>query len=364
MIVFVHLLNDRSGSPRVLRNVMNVLADCDGNQQLFLGSGGDGFLGQALARVTRYRYRRHPHRLATLLSYLASQCALLWKLSRSRDIDRDAVVYVNTLLPFAAAIYGRLTGKRVIYHLHEAGMRPRLLYRFLMAVARFCADRTICVSDFHRRQLGLEADATARTVLNSVDSALFARGLATGYQPVRDGLFNVCMLCSLRDYKGVPEFLHLASRLASDQRIRFQLVLSDEAQAVRRYFAGRELPANLTLRLAVQDTADVYAQAGLVMSLTRVDQCQETFGLTLLEAMSFGIPVIAPPVGGPAELVDDGVHGYLIDSRDADALLAAVVRLAASEALCMELSENCRKRAQSLSPQAFATHLRRAVFDA
>ena len=359
MIVFVHLLNDRSGSPRVLRNVMDALAGRDPAQVLYLGDGGDGFLGEAVPQARRYAYRRGANRWATLFAYLGSQWALWRGLRRARDIDRDARLYVNTLLPFAASLYGRLSGRRVVCHLHEVSMRPRLLQWFLLRVARWSAHQMICVSEFHRRSLGLEDVPVARVVANSIDPAMFAAGLRSVYLPRRDGVFRVCMLCALRDYKGVPEFIRLAGEFPGAE---FELVASDDAEAARRYLAAQTLPANLRLRQAVADAWDIYARASLVVNLSRVDLCQETFGLTLLEAMAFGVPVIAPPVGGPAELVQDGVHGYLIDSRDAGALRSAVARLADDEALCLRLSHHCRERAQALSPEVFQAEIRRAVF--
>jgi phosphatidylinositol alpha 1,6-mannosyltransferase len=55
----------------------------------------------------------------------------------------------------------------------------------------------------------------------------------------------------------------------------------------------------------------------------------ETFGQTLQEAAASGLPVVAPAAGGPLDLVDDGVTGYLVPPGDADAFPAAVARLAA-----------------------------------
>lgn len=365
MIVFVHLLNDRSGSPRVLRNVMAALADQDTVQLLYLGSGGDGFLGEAVPQARRYAYRRGTNRWATLLAYLGSQWALWRSLGCARDIDRGALLYVNTLLPFAASLFGRMSGRRVVCHLHEASMQPRLLQWFLLRVARWSADRLICVSEFHRRRLGLEDVPTARVVANSIDPEMFAAGLRSIYTPRRQGRFLVCMLCALRDYKGVPEFVRLARDLTGAPGIDFELVVSDSAEAVQRYFSAHQaLPANLRVRQAVANASDIYVQASLVVNLSRVDRCEETFGLTLLEAMAFGVPVIAPPAGGPAELVDNGVHGYLVDSRDAAALRGAVERLAGDEALCLRLSRQCRVRAQSLSPEVFRAEIRRAVLQA
>jgi len=43
----------------------------------------------------------------------------------------------------------------------------------------------------------------------------------------------------------------------------------------------------------------------------------ETFGLTIIEAMAYVIPVIVPPVGGIIELVEENKNGFLVDSRNA-----------------------------------------------
>jgi glycosyltransferase involved in cell wall biosynthesis len=54
---------------------------------------------------------------------------------------------------------------------------------------------------------------------------------------------------------------------------------------------------------------------------------REAQGLTILEAMALGRPVVASNVGGIPEMVEDGVTGLLVPPHDAPALAAAIVRL-------------------------------------
>jgi glycosyltransferase involved in cell wall biosynthesis len=59
----------------------------------------------------------------------------------------------------------------------------------------------------------------------------------------------------------------------------------------------------------------------------------ESCSMALLEAIGWGLPVIATGVGGTTELVDDGSNGLLVPSDDAEALAAAIRRLTHDAAL-------------------------------
>jgi phosphatidylinositol alpha 1,6-mannosyltransferase len=70
----------------------------------------------------------------------------------------------------------------------------------------------------------------------------------------------------------------------------------------------------------------------------------ETFGQTLQEAAASGLPVVAPAVGGPLDLVADGVTGFLVPPSDPDAFAAAVARLAADPAMRAAFGTAGRRR--------------------
>lgn len=360
MIVFFHLLNDNSGSPRVLKSTIASIALRTHGARLYLGSAGDGVLSRCGIPTTRYWYHRSSHRTVTLFTYLFSQISLFFKLFADRSIAKDAVFFVNTLLPFGAALYGKLSGRKVIYHVHEISITPAPLRHLLVGISRCTSSLNIYVSDAHKSTLPI-ADVPALRIYNALDSGFLKSASVSVYAHSRDGFFNILMIASLRDYKGVPELLALVKSLRTQTDIRFDLVVNDDQAIIDRYFSNRDLPSNLTVHPRTTDTASFYSKASLVLNLSRVDQWVETFGLTILEAMAFGIPVIVPPVGGPAELVVDGVHGYHVDSYNHSLLREKALLLYGDAQLCQRVSTACRNRATEFSPEYFAASILSAI---
>ena len=359
-VVFVHLLNDFSGSPKILKEVIRVVATGGAQTKLYLGSSGNGVLSTCGIPITCYGYHRTGYRLLTLFTYFCSQVLLFFKLLNDRSITPQTIIYVNTLLPFAAALYGKLTGRKVIYHIHEIAITPAPLKVLLTGIAQWTSCLNLYVSDAHQQALPV-AGTPARRIHNALDAEFNRTAAASVYAHRRDGVFNVLMIAYLRDYKGIPEFMALVAALVDHPEIRFDLVVNDDPAVVDRYFAGKALPPNLTVHPRTRDTSAFYRRACLLLNLSRVDQCVETFGMTILEAMAFGIPVIVPPVGGPVELVTDGLEGFQVDSRNLSLLRNRVVQLCQDESKCMAMSQAGRARAAEFSFTRFAESITMAL---
>ena len=72
---------------------------------------------------------------------------------------------------------------------------------------------------------------------------------------------------------------------------------------------------------------------------------EETFGLTLIEAMKCEVCVLGANIGGPVEIIEDGVSGLLFKSFNSDSLYEKLYDLAINKDLLNTLAVNGKKRA-------------------
>ncbi|GHA06368.1 glycosyltransferase family 4 protein [Oceanisphaera arctica] len=347
-IVFVHLYNDRSGSPRVLAQVITALHRAGRSGELLTSGHSDGCLSAVPVRRRRLFYQRSENHWLTLFWYALGQTLLFFQCLRYWP--RNVCFYINTMMPAGAALAAWLMGKPVIYHVHETSIRPPLFKRCLRAVIRLTADKVVFVSGFLRQAEGF-VGKEQRLLYNAVEPPVEPEHSKSG--------FDVLMVCSLKAYKGVDEFVYLASGLQHRAEMRFTLVLNADQIEIDRYFSTFALPDNLTLVARQQDVTPFYCRASVLLNLSRPDEWVETFGLTIVEAMGHGLPVIVPPVGGPAEIVRDGVEGFLVQGTDTQTVTAHLERWLTDPDCYRAFSQRARARAADFCPQAF----KRALLD-
>ena len=99
------------------------------------------------------------------------------------------------------------------------------------------------------------------------------------------------------------------------------------------------------------DVASLYNKASLVLNLSDKYKFIETFGLTALEAMSTGLPVIVPTEGGIAEMVEDGKNGYKIDVQDLEEIEAHIKLLLSDRNHYQQMAINAQRYSQSFSEE-------------
>ena len=154
---------------------------------------------------------------------------------------------------------------------------------------------------------------------------------------INTGVLKVLYLGSLILRKGVA-YLAEAARLLERHNIEF--LMAGPVGISER--ALKTFPANMRLlgRITRDQLKNVYRQAHLFVFPTLSD----AFGVTQLEAMSQGLPVIATP--HCARVVTHGHDGLIVPARDGAALAEAIARLDGDRHFLHELSANALKTVQ------------------
>jgi UDP-glucose:(heptosyl)LPS alpha-1,3-glucosyltransferase len=228
------------------------------------------------------------------------------------------------------------------YHRYVLAIERRLFASPLLK-AVICNSRM--VRQDIRDRFGLP-DERLPVVYNAVDSEAFSPKLRSHRDSMRQKLgvppdaTLFLLVGSGYVRKGVAAALTALSRLPGNTHL---LVVGRDKARGRYKRMARQLgvASRVALVGAQDDPKPFYGAADAFVLPTLYDPCPNA----ALEAMACGLPVVTTTQCGAAELIDDGVEGYVVDARGGAPLAAALDRL--DPASARRLGANARRRAEA-----------------
>ncbi len=277
-------------------------------------------------------------------------------------VRRSDVVHVHTpgFVGLAGLIFARLTRTPLLstYHTDLAGIlgdrpagrgRARFYRRWATFAIDLCRTSDAAAAPSARAARALAAPGAragaAEVVPNGVELDRFRPGAAGPDWPSRLGSGRrplVTYVGRLTLDKGVLTLLDALERLAPEPA--FLTVIAGEgpqAAAVRERVDGSPALKDrvcLPGPISEAEKPALLAQSAVFVLPSTAD----TSSVALLEAMASGVAVVASRVGGPGELVADGVTGLSVDPRDPAAIAGAIARLLGDPALRPTLGRAAR----------------------
>lgn len=231
-----------------------------------------------------------------------------------------------------------------------------------LAVTLLPARRVLACSDAaaraQRKVFGQRADL--RTIYPPVDLELLARIGNAQQSRASLGLpgdrLIVGIVARLQRWKGVHVFLEAARELLSRRSDLLFVVVGgphplepDYALSLERL--ARELGlADHVLFCGYQANAPQWMSA---MDVVVNASFGEPFGMVIIEAMALGKAVVATRLGGPTEIITDGVDGLLVAPGSVAELAGAIRRLLDEPGLRTSLGRAAHGRAQSYAVPRF-----------
>ncbi|HEY3911457.1 MAG TPA: glycosyltransferase family 4 protein [Stellaceae bacterium] len=277
-------------------------------------------LGRYRAQMRAARELVRKHQIRVLHSNSAGPCQWLMPVARSARLPLLAHLHI-----------GYLRRSRYAFLLHQASL--------VVGVSRQVIEPFL--------DDGMEADKT-QVIYNGIDFSRLRP--KTSADPRRQlGIANdatvVSAIGSLIRRKGQDVLLRAFGLIAPTCNMHLLIVGDGPEQANLE-----RLAAELGLRARVQflgysaDIGGICAASDMVALASRMD----SFGLVLVEAGYFNLPVVATAVGGIPEVIEDGVTGLLVPPEDPQAVAAALARLIDDRDYRERLGRAGKKRVDAL----------------
>lgn len=306
--------------------------------------------------------RRTSQPFLRIILYLYQMRALRAMFQR---IGGDALIVVNGGFPggetcrlanIAWVSLGRPAG---IHNFHSTAVQSRWLFRLYenwidrktAAATRYFVGVSRVAAESLRVRVIFRCSTKIRYIYNGIQIASKWKNDVPNIR----GEFGVgdkplcLMLANYEPWKG-HHFLFEAFKIVAEQVPDVHLVLCGGSPDGMVYVdrLRREIAPTVNIHLLgfISGGDRLIEQADLLVISSQVF---ESFGLTAVEAMLVGVPVVSTRVGGLPEVIgEDGNGGYTVAPDDPAAFAARIVRLLRDPKLRRQVGEQGRKRASLL----------------
>lgn len=247
----------------------------------------------------------------------------------------------NAYPHFYGTLAGRLVGiPAIIQTRHGRRFGETFNERLQFALASRLADRVIPVSDDtgdRCRSVGWLNERKVTRIWNGIDVDRFAfSGPAAEMRAI-----TVSRLSPEKDLATMLQ----AVRLVVDSIPEFELmIVGDGPERAKLEQITTELNLESHVRFLGErnDVPDLLTQAGFYVS----SSLTEGISLTLLEAMSVGLPIVATAVGGNPEIVQQPETGLLVPAANASLLAEAICQMCTQPQKWLTMGQSARERVE------------------
>jgi glycosyltransferase involved in cell wall biosynthesis len=235
-----------------------------------------------------------------------------------RGADKFDIIH-NHLLPYGL-LFASWSKTPTVHTLHHHIYRSRAE---IFLYERYKKQNFVSISNAQRNIIP-ELNYIA-TIYNGVDCAFYQ------FKENASSENYLLYIGRLKKYKGIHTAINLAKRVQVKLKIATPLpnISQPDYKEVNDYWEQEIKPK---LGENIEYVGEMKGQEkvnllGNAKALIVPFEQEEPFGMTLIEAMSCGTPVITYAAGAIPEIIIDGNTGYEVPTSDSEQLLGAIARL-------------------------------------
>ncbi|MBU7527295.1 MULTISPECIES: glycosyltransferase family 4 protein [Lactiplantibacillus] len=345
-ILFIHSSAELYGSDRSLLNTIRYMDKSKYNIYVLLPI--EGPLASELRKVEGVDVIVHPiavlrRKNLSLWGVTTYFCSLVVSYFYIMNIIRKqhiSIVDTNTAVIFGGALAAKSMRIKSVWHIREI-INSRFENKVISKLMELFSDVIVANSMNTGRALNVSKNKV-RIVYNAVEESRSA----PQRNKINAGII-IGMAGRINHWKGQSLFIGAAKKVV-ERYPQVKFLIAGDAYAGEEYLKDNlkseieklDLQENVTLLGQVSDMNSFYS--GLDIFVLPSIQ-PEPFGLVVIEAMDYALPVVATNHGGPTEILKNGDTGYLVDYKNSEEMAQRLNELIADSELRDRMGTAARK---------------------
>lgn len=269
-----------------------------------------------------------------------------YKINREQGPD---LVHVNSIYLLHAALAAALARIPLIWHLNDTGLPPSIA-KIAGRIAYRIASRVVAAASAVGYYHGLK-DGEFDLFYAPVDTSIFIPQPKSAIDAEHP---RIGIIANWNWMKGYDDLVEVIFRLKNDFGIKasaicFGRILDNQRdyhETIMEKARSVGISEQIEVLGFVEKPAELVASLDVLLLPSRSEACP----ISVLEAISCGVPVVAFDVGGVKEqLLRSGIEcGIVVNKRDVDAMASAVRDLVQDPETYDRMSANGRTTAQTV----------------
>jgi glycosyltransferase involved in cell wall biosynthesis len=190
-----------------------------------------------------------------------------------------------------------------------------------------------------------------RIIYNGVSPKFLEKANENRLKSNADGTYRITYIGRLVKIKGVDLLIQAVAEIVAQKNVILDVVGDGEERADLEKLAEQlGIAENVHFHGQQAEVGRFLEQADIFVYPS---VCQEVFGISIVEAMAYGLPCIANNVGGIPEIIENGKNGFLTKEPTVKGLAETIRRVTElyENGGIEALSGNAKARAQEFSLQ-------------
>lgn len=254
---------------------------------------------------------------------------------------------------------GHLLGYRIVFHMHGGELRKYVAAKgseYYMKCFRKCHHVVFLTDAWTKYAQQVLGCTNAVTLMNIVPAPTMTK------QPHADGApISLVYLGYIYKEKGIFDLLDVIAANRDRWRGKLTLTIGGQWNEDRVLSFIKDNGLDEMVKFVGWVSGDAKSKILSTTDILILPSYYEGLPISVLEAMSYAMPVITTPVGGIPEVVTDGVEGTLFAPGDKPGLTAAIDRYIDNPSLIAKHGDAGLKKSQMFSPQRIAKQLAQII---